>query len=183
MKRSSVEWRYSEEQRLENGSRNKKQRCLYTDKPSLLHLCMRQAALHLPRHGQRLQFLPTDLSITLLHDFLRRSPAATFTELKILCENSWSLQNLSLCGVQRLNSRGIQQLSLLPNLVRLDFRGCQWLVNLNFLSGMFLAILYVVLDSFATVHRLGPSWISCFLSRCDIKFDSIRSNGLFLFKS
>lgn len=141
MKRNEVAWRSRDdpippERRLENGSHHKKQRCLYTDRPSLLQLCMREAAWNLPRHAHKLQFLPTDLSITLLHDFLRRFPAPSFKELKILCENAWSIQNLSLCGVKRVNNRGVQQISSLPNLVQLDFRGSQWLTNLNFLSGV-----------------------------------------------
>jgi len=140
MKRSSVEWRYSEDYRLENESHNKKQRCVYTDRPSLLDLCMRQGALHLPQYAHKLHFLPNDLSITLLRDFLGRCPPPSFTELRILCESSWSSQSLSLSRVPRLNCRGVQQLALLPHLVQLDFRGCQWLGNLNFLSGMFLTI-------------------------------------------
>lgn len=136
-RRSSVEeWGNTTEI---GGNKHKKQKDDDDDRPlSLLHLCMRQATMHLPHYAHKLRMLPTDLSLTLLHDFLRkRHVSPYFSELRILCRNSsWSSHTLSLCGVPRLNSRGAQWLSILPHLTQLDLRGCQWLDNLNFLPGM-----------------------------------------------
>ncbi|XP_024383144.1 uncharacterized protein [Physcomitrium patens] len=121
---------------LENEASNKRRRTDLYERPSLMQLCVHQATLILPQLAHQLRFIPNDLVVTLLQGFLRRFPAPSLSELKFVCEASWNPQNLSLCGVQPINSRGVQCISILPNLVRLDLRGWSWLMNLDFLPGL-----------------------------------------------
>lgn len=112
--------------------------CMELRRPSLLQLCIHQATMYLPCHARNLHLLPLEITATLVEGFLWKSPSASLRELEIVCGFLPRLETLRLTGVPGLNDRGIQHLSMMRNLMRLDLRGCSWLENLCFLPGKFL---------------------------------------------
>ena len=126
----------SSERELEHIS--KRQRRSY-ERPSLYDLCMHIAVFYLPEIALELQCLPDDLAIPLMRGFLRRVPVPSVKELRDFCDQVyWVRQSLCLSGISNFLCSRIFQSVLLPNIVRLDMRGCQWLENLEFLSGALL---------------------------------------------
>lgn len=111
---------------------------LYTvsQRPSLLQLCMQQAGMNLSHYAHTLQFLPFEIATLLVQDFLGRFPVPSLRELEILCEAFWRPIKLCLSQVEGLNTRGLQHLPNVRNLVRLNLTKCSWLENLSFLPGI-----------------------------------------------
>lgn len=105
--------------------------------PSLYDLSLQKAAIVLPQVAYKLWDLPDDYRTPLVRAFLRREPAPSAQELWDFCRVvSYVPQHLSFYGMPAFYSRRIPQALMLPNLVRLDLRGCVWLEVLNFLPGM-----------------------------------------------
>ncbi|KAG0562168.1 hypothetical protein KC19_9G123300 [Ceratodon purpureus] len=122
---------------MEHLVRTKRQRRVYNELPSLFDLCMRQAVFTLPQVAHELQSLPEDLSLPLVRGFLCRNPRPSVEELKDFCEAvSWVPQNLNLCGTTQVIGKRFLHTLVLPNLVRLDLRGCVWLGRLDFLKAL-----------------------------------------------
>lgn len=124
---------------VERVSSGKERRRDHKGRPSLFDLCVGKAGFMLPEMARELQYLPDDLSIPTVREFLNRVPAPSVTELREFCKVvSWVPQKLSLCGMPDVLFQQVLPIMILPNLVQLDLRGCVWLENLDFLSGMSL---------------------------------------------
>jgi hypothetical protein len=124
------------------------ERFFVSGRPSLLQLCMQQAVGSLPLYADRLQFLPLEIASILVQKFLARRPL--LLELQIFCGSCCRPQSLCLSGIEHLNSKGLQHLAHLGNLVRLDLAGCSWLNDLSFLPGMAVFCCLVTRFSFAS---------------------------------
>ena len=122
----------------ECGTLEEGQMCMELRRPSLLQLCIHQATMNLSYYARNLHLLPIEITAALVEGFLRKSPSASLRELEIVVGFLPRLEKLRLTRVPGLNNRGIQHLSMMQNLLRLDLRGCSWLENLSFLPGKFL---------------------------------------------
>lgn len=128
----------------ECGTLEEGQMCMELRRPSLLQLCIHQAAMNLSYYARNLHVLPLEITATLVEGFLWKSPSASLRELEIVTGFLPRLEKLRLTRVPGLNNRGIQHLSMMRDLLRLDLRGCSWLENLCFLPGKFLLGTYQI---------------------------------------
>lgn len=106
-------------------------------RPALQQLCARKVAADLVHYGDELQLLPSDLQILVANTVLERRPKPNLNELRILCQTVWKPTRLCLTGVPSLNVRGLEKLTYLSSLLKLDLSGCGWwLHELSFLPGL-----------------------------------------------
>lgn len=106
-------------------------------RPALQLLCARKVAADLVHYGDELQLLPSDLQILVANTVLERRPKPNLNELQILCQTVWKPTKLCLTGVPSLNVRGLEKLTYLSSLLKLDLSGCGWwLHELSFLPGL-----------------------------------------------
>lgn len=106
-------------------------------RPALQQLCARKVAADLVHYGDELQLLPSDLQILVANTVLERRPKPNLNELQILCQTVWKPTRLCLTGVPSLNVRGLEKLTYLSSLLKLDLSGCGWwLHELSFLPGL-----------------------------------------------
>lgn len=106
-------------------------------RPALQQLCARKVASDLVHYRDDLHLLPSDLQITVADTVLERRPKPHLNELRILCQTVWKPTRLCLTGIPSLNVRGLEELTSLSFLLKLDLSGCGWwLRDLSFLPGL-----------------------------------------------
>eukprot|EP01018_Ginkgo_biloba_P039112 Gb_04329 [translate_table: standard] len=105
-------------------------------RPSLQQLCGIMIAANILDYRDGLPLLPLDLQVFVANTILGKKPKPYLYELEILCEVLWKPSRLCLSGIPCLNVRGLNELSFVNSLIKLDLSGCgSWLDSLSFLPG------------------------------------------------